>query len=151
IIALPAPRPYGVQRISNEAIERCLPETVAAFIDWLIRESGWKVRDPLAADNLVPIASEHIAILFRRFMSFGDDVTRDYVRALEVRTIPHVLGGARSFHQREEVETVRAALNAIEWFDDDFSLYATLRGSLFAIPDNLLLAHFAKKDAEPIA
>src|SRR5262249_7387289 len=145
VIALPAPRHYGVQRVSNEAIERCLPETVADFIDWLIRESGWKVRDPLASDKLVPIASEHIAILFRRFMSFGDDVTRGYVRALEVRNIPHVLWGARSFHQRDEVETVRAALNAIEWPDDDLSMYATLRGSLFAIPDSLLLQYFLRK------
>src|SRR5262249_6232913 len=137
VIALPAPRPYGYQRVSNDAIEKCLPETVAAFTEWLIRESGWKGRDPLASDKLVPIASEHVAILFRRFMSFGEDMTRDYVRALEVRNIPHVLWGARSFHQREEVETVRAAMNAIEWPDDDLSLYATLRGSLFAIPDNL--------------
>src|SRR5204863_4471960 len=50
VIALPAPRPYGVQRVSNDAIERCLPETVAAFTEWLVRESGWKVRDPLAPD-----------------------------------------------------------------------------------------------------
>src|SRR5262249_39590778 len=39
------------------------------------------------------------------------------------------------------VETVRAAVNAIEWPDDELSLYATLRGSLFAIPDNLLLRY----------
>jgi ATP-dependent helicase/nuclease subunit A len=150
VIALPAPQPYGVQRVSNEAIEKCLPETVAAFIDWLIQDSGWKVRDPLSPDQLVPIASEHIAILFRRFMSFGQDVTRDYVRALEVRNVPHVLWGARSFHQREEVETVRAALNAIEWPDDDLSRYATLRGSLFAIADNQLLQHFAGKECDQV-
>ena len=52
-------------------------------------------------------------------MSWGQDVTRDYVRALEARDIPHLLWGARSFHEREEVETVRAALNAIEWPDDE--------------------------------
>ena len=80
-------------------------------------------------------------------MSFGDDVTRDYVRALEVRNIPHVLWGARSFHQREEVETVRAALNAIEWPDDDLnvSCLPALRGGLFAIPDGLLLRHIARR------
>src|SRR5581483_10245630 len=52
--------------------------------------------------------------------------------------------GARSFHQREEVEAVRAALNAIEWPDDQLSMYATLRGSLFAVPDSLLLRYFVK-------
>ena len=143
VVALPIPYPYGVQRISNAAIERCQPETIAAYVDWLIHESGWKVRDSLAGDQRVPIQSRHIAILFRRFMSFGDDVTREYVRSLEVRHIPHVLWGARSFHQREEVETVRAALNAVEWTDDQLNLYATLRGSLFAIPDSLLLRYFA--------
>jgi ATP-dependent exoDNAse (exonuclease V) beta subunit len=144
VIALPAPYPYGSRKLSNDAIEKCLPDTVGAFVDWLIRSSGWKVRDPLAAEP-VAIASRHIAILFRRFMTFRpgsgsfEDVTRGYVNALEVRNIPHVLWGARSFHQREEVESVRAALNAIEWPDDDLSSYATLRGSLFAISDSLLL------------
>jgi ATP-dependent exoDNAse (exonuclease V) beta subunit len=144
VIALPAPSPYGVQRLSNDAIEHCLPSTIAGFVDWLIHESGWTVRDPAGGGERIPIASQHIAILFRRFMSFGDDVTRGYVRALEVRNIPHVLMGARSFHQREEVETVRAALNAIEWPDDHLAVYATLRGSLFAIPDSTLLRYFLK-------
>jgi len=145
VIALPAPFPYGVQRVSNESIDRCLPGAIAAFIDWMLHQSGWKVRDPLAPENVVPIQSQHIAVLFRRFMSFGDDVTREYARALEVRNIPHVLWGARSFHQREEVETIRASLNAIEWLDDELSLYATLRGSLFAIPDSVLLKYYAAK------
>jgi ATP-dependent exoDNAse (exonuclease V) beta subunit len=56
-----------------------------------------------------------------------------------------VLWGARSFHQREEVETLRAALNAIEWLDDELSVYAALRGSLFAIPDSLLLRYFSSR------
>jgi ATP-dependent exoDNAse (exonuclease V) beta subunit len=140
VIALPVPFPYGVRALSNEAIDKCLPDAIAGFVEWLIRESGWKVRDPLSNEP-VPIASEHVAILFRRFMSWGTDVTRDYVHALEARNIPHLLWGARSFHQREEIETVRAALNAIEWPDDDLSVYATLRGSLFAISDNLLLRY----------
>src|SRR4029079_894864 len=110
----------------------------------LIRSSGWKVRDPLAAEP-VPIASRHIAILFRRFMTFRPgsasfaDVTRGYVSALDVRNIPHVLWGARSFHQREEVESVRAGLNAIEWPGDELSLYATPRCLVLAISDGLLL------------
>src|SRR5262249_18402885 len=80
IVVLPAPFPYGSQRLSNEAITKCLPDAVAAFVDWLIRESQWKVRGP-ASQELVPIESQHIAILFRRFMSWGTDVTRDYVHA----------------------------------------------------------------------
>ena len=71
-------------------------------------ESGWKVRDAAADGRLVPIQNHHIALLFRRFMSFGDDITREYVRAFEARDIPHLLVGSKSFHAREEIETMRA-------------------------------------------
>ena len=76
----------------------------------------------------VPIQPRHICLLFRRFLHFGDDVTRPYVDALEARGVPHLLVGGKSFHDREEVETMRAALAAIEWPDDELSVFATLRG-----------------------
>ena len=139
VIALPAPRPYGSMRVSRIAIDACLPETIVSFCDWLVRKSGWKVRDPEDPATLAPLASRHICLLFRRFTNFGRDITRDYVRGLEAREIPHLLVGSKSFHSREEVETLRAALTAIEWPDDELSVFATLKGSLFAIPDNLLL------------
>ena len=47
-------------------------------------------------------------------MHFGTDITREYVDALEARGIPHLLVGSKTFHDREEVETVRAALAAAE-------------------------------------
>ncbi len=139
IVALPAPRPYGSMRISRAAIDACLPDTIVAFVEWLVRESGWQVRDPERGSELAPISSRHICVLFRRFTNYGKDITRDYVRNLEAREIPHLLVGSKSFHSREEVETMRAALTAIEWPDDELSVFATLKGSLFAIPDNLLL------------
>jgi len=139
IVALPAPRPYGSQRISRAAIDQCLPETIVAFIEWLVRESGWQVRDPEHPEQFQPISSRHVCLLFRRFSNFGKDITRDYVRSLEAREIPHLLVGSKSFHSREEVETLRAALTAIEWPEDELSVFATLKGSLFAVPDNLLL------------
>jgi ATP-dependent helicase/nuclease subunit A len=139
IVALPAPRPYGSMRLSRAAIDACLPDTIVAFVEWLVRESGWRVRDPENALQLAPVSSRHICVLFRRFTNYGRDITRDYVRSLEAREIPHLLVGSKSFHSREEVETLRAALTAIEWPDDELSVFATLKGSLFAIPDNLLL------------
>ena len=139
VIALPVPHPYGKREIAKWAIDKSLPGALASFVDWLIRESGWKVRNPDSPESLIPVKSEHVAILFRRFMTWREDVTRDYVHALEERNIPHQLWQARSFHQREEVETIRAALNAIEWPDDELSVFATLKGSLFAIRDSLLL------------
>ena len=139
VVALPVPRPYGSSLISRKAIDACLPETIVAYVQWLIRESGWKVRDTENAGELVPVSSRHICLLFRRFTNFGRDITRDYVRGLEAREIPHLLIGSKSFHSREEVETLRASLTAIEWPEDELSIFATLRGSLFAIPDHILL------------
>ncbi len=73
-------------------------------------------------------------MLFRRRTQAGQDLTREYARALEARGVAHLLAGSKSFHHREEVETLRAALTAIEWPDDELSVFATLKGSLFAIP-----------------
>ena len=47
--------------------------------------------------------------------------------------------GSKSFHRREEVGTLRAALRAIEWPDDELSVFAVLRGSLYAVLDDTLL------------
>ncbi|MEJ7607122.1 MAG: 3'-5' exonuclease [Bryobacteraceae bacterium] len=52
-----------------------------------------------------------------------------------------MLVGSKSFHRREEVGTIRAGLRAIEWPDDELSVFAVLHGSLFAIPDNALLKY----------
>ena len=138
IVVLPAPSPYGMQRISKEKINACLPDAITAYIEWLVKESGWQVRD-LRNGERVPLRAKHICVLFRRMTNYGTDLSRDYTRALEARGIPHLLVGSKSFYHREEVETVRVALAAIEWPDDELSVFGTLRGSLFAIPDDLLL------------
>ncbi len=138
VVVVPAPDPFGYSRVTKTKIEACLPEATAAFLAWLIDDSGWTVEED---GRRVPVAPRHVAMLFRRFMSWGGDITRGYVSALEARGIPHVLVGGRSFHQREEVETLRAALTAVEWPGDKLAVYAALRGSLFAIDDGLLLRY----------
>ncbi len=159
VVVLPVPEPYGKQRIANTSIEESLPDAVGAFVDWLIQrkrlESSrtrvsasagvslrWRIGfKPGETEHLVPIQARHICLLFRRFVSFGEDMTRPYVRALEARGVPHLLVGGRSFHNRGEIETLRAALAAIEWPDDELSVFATLRGALFAIGDEELLEY----------
>jgi ATP-dependent helicase/nuclease subunit A len=142
VIALPVPRPYGKRRISAIEIESSLPDAVGAFIDWLLRESKWTVTERRGGETTeVGIEARHVCILFRRFVSFTTDVTRGYVDALEARGIKHLLVGGRAFHNREEIETLRAALAAIEWPDDELSVFATLRGPLFAIGDEELLEY----------
>jgi ATP-dependent exoDNAse (exonuclease V) beta subunit len=145
IIALPVPRPYGARgplKASARAVEASLPDAVGAFIAWLVDPAhGWRVAEggPGNTERRVPVRPRHIAVLFRRFVSFGDDVTRPYADAIEARGIPHLLVGGKAFHGREEVETLRAALAAIEWPDDELSVFATLKGSLFAIGEAHLL------------
>jgi len=149
IVALPVPRPYGDWgRVTDIAIELSLPDAVGAFVEWLIHHSGWKVTERESPDP-VPIDARHVCLLFKRFQSFGDDLTRRYVRALEARRVPHVLVGGRSFYEREEVQAVRNALTAIEWPDDELSLYATLRGPFFALSDDALLAYRDAAGAAP--
>jgi hypothetical protein len=75
--------------------------------------------------------------------SWGDDVTRPYVRALEARQLRHVLVGGSSFHKREEVAALRTALAAIERPDDALAVFATLRGPFMAFGDGQLLAYRA--------
>ncbi|MGE3519433.1 MAG: 3'-5' exonuclease, partial [Vicinamibacterales bacterium] len=83
----------------------------------------------------------HVSLLLRRFLHIGAAVTRLYVEALAARGVPHLLVGGKSFHGREEVETVRAALAAVEWPDDELSVFAALRGALFALDDEMLLEY----------
>ena len=138
IVALPMPYPYGTRNLSNAKIDACSPNAVAAFIQWLCHQSGWKVRDR-GTQTWVGVRPEHVCILFRRFTNFGTDLTQEYVRCLEARGIAHLLVGSKSFHRREEVGTLRTALRAIEWPDDELSVFAVLRGSLFAVLDGTLL------------
>ena len=87
----------------------------------------------------MPIQARHVCILFRRFDAWGTDMSRGYMRALEARRVPHVLLGGSSFHEREEVQTLRNALMAIERPDDELAVFATLHGPIFALSDAALL------------
>lgn len=146
VVVLPVPQPYSKYgKITDWSIESSLPDAVAGYIDWLIKDSGWTVTERDDPTMRVPIRPRHICLLFRRLNSWrgarAQDMTRGYVRALEARQIQHVLVRGGSFNQREEVEAIRNALTAIERPDDELSVYATLRGPFFALTDGALL-HF---------
>jgi ATP-dependent exoDNAse (exonuclease V) beta subunit len=141
-VALPVPRPYSdYGKIVAWRIDESLADAVGAFVDWLIKKSGWTVTERERPDDRVPIEARHVCLLFKRFASSGDDKTRPYVRALEARGVPHVLMGGRSYHTREEVIALRNALSAIEWPEDELSVFGTLRGPFFALGDEALLAY----------
>jgi ATP-dependent helicase/nuclease subunit A len=140
IVALPVPKPYQ-SRFSQAAVNASLPDAIAAFVAWLVENSGWTVPKPGNPSERIPLAPNHICLLFRRFVSFDDDMAQPYIRALEARNLPHLLVGGKFLHDREEVQTIRAALTAIEWPDDELSVFATLKGSLFAIRDDVLIEY----------
>jgi ATP-dependent exoDNAse (exonuclease V) beta subunit len=141
LVALPVPRPYGRTGLTKTAIEASLPDAIAAFVRWLVQESGWRVTERDRPGEEIPVAPRHVCLLFRRFAQWGTDVTQPYVEALEARGIPHMLVGGKSFHLREEVESLRTALAAIEWPDDELAVYGALRGPLFAVSDEALLEY----------
>ena len=141
VVALPIPEPrIWAGQITHKSFQSTFPDAAAAFVGWLLAEKPWKVQDPENPDRRIPIEARHITFLFRRFISLDRDMTRPYIRALDARGITHLLVGSRTFHQREEVESIRAALTAVEWPDDELNVFATLRGSLFAVEDGQLLA-----------
>jgi ATP-dependent exoDNAse (exonuclease V) beta subunit len=142
VVALPVPRPYGRYSVSAMEIEKSLPSAVGAYVEWLVNHSGWTVTERRNPDVQVPLEPRHICLLFRRFVSYGEDITRKYVEALEARGVRQLLVGGKTFHDREEIETIRAALTAIEWPDDQLSVFATLHGALFAIGDEQLLDYY---------
>ena len=147
IVALPVAEPYpaaGYRKPTFWKIEQTEPDGIAAFVDWLVRESGWTVTERRDPATRVPIQPRHVCLLFRRFRSFASDVTRPYVRALEARRLPHLLVGGSGFHAREEIEAIRNALSAIERPDDQLAVFATLRGPLFALTDAQLLGYRSK-------
>lgn len=135
VVALPLPRPYGLRNLSKARMNECSPNTVAGFIEWLLR-SDWSIWDKQTSEYRRVRAGD-ICILFRRFTNNNVDLTQDYVRALEARGIAHILIGSKSFHGREEIGVIRTALRAIEWPEDELSVYATLR-NLFGIWDSTL-------------
>src|SRR5882724_7834601 len=142
IIALPVSQPYGdFGRVVDWKIDESQPGDVAAFLNWLLTESGWTVTERGRSEERVPLQARHICLLFRRLRHYSTDVTREYVQALETFRIPHLLVGGSSFHSREEVEAIRNALTAIEWPDDELAVFATLRGPLFAFTDSQLLSY----------
>src|SRR5262245_11689589 len=60
IVALPVPQPFGdFGSIVDFAIERSLPDAVAAFVEWLVSRSGWRVTEPGRPDAPVAVESRH--------------------------------------------------------------------------------------------
>jgi ATP-dependent helicase/nuclease subunit A len=150
VVALPIAYPYGKSlygppQVTQSALNEAQPGAVGAFVAWMLSpDCTWTVPnggDASDSSKRRKIVASDVCLLFRRFLHFGNDITRDYVESLEARGIPHLLVGGRTFHEREEVDAVRTALTAIEWPEDELSVYATLHGPLFALGEEELLEY----------
>ncbi len=147
VVVLPIPKPYSdYGNLANYAIQRSEPEAVASWVRWLVEDSGWLVTSRQSRDPR-PVESSDVCLLLRRFVSGDQIITQPYVDALQSRDIPHVLVGGRGFHLREEIETMRNAVAAIERPDDELSVYATLRGYLFGFTDEVLFVFRSRHGA----
>ena len=114
-------------------LEEHEPQAVAEFVRGLL-DKGFEVS---AADGrtLRRVEPSDICLLFRRFRNYGRLVPQPYADALQDLGIPHSLAAVQTYISSAELSFLRAALTAVEFPEDELSVYATLRGPLFAIPD----------------
>ena len=119
--------PYARQLEEQE------PRAVAAFVGGLL-DSGFAVSSANGGASR-PVEPSDICLLFRRFRSYRRLVPQPYADALQDLGIPHSLAAVQTYIGSAELSFLRAAFTAIEFPEDELSVYATLRGPLFAIPD----------------
>jgi len=88
-----------------------------------------------------------VALLVR---SNGD--ADPFLRALNVKAIPHRFSGSRGLYAREEVRLLVAFLRALANPDDSVSLFYLLASELYALPpsDLLRLNHYARRKTRPL-
>lgn len=141
LIALPIPYLHRNSRTSKAAADESQPAVVAAWIDWLCRDSGWQVRATDHPHEWRPVVPQDICILFNRLKAGDLDRSSAYADALDARRLAHVLVGTWSFRDRPEIEGLLAVLTAIEWPEDELSVYAALRGPFLALSDAQLLRY----------
>ena len=130
---IPVPK-EGVAMNARE-IAALEPAAVAAFVARLL-ESEFRVTRTDGTAG--PVQPSDICLLFRRFRHRGDLVPHPYAEALQQRDLPHALGAIPSYTGSAEIGALRAALTAVEFPDDELSVYAALRGPLFSFPDEEL-------------
>ena len=114
-------------------LEEQEPRAVASFVGGLL-DSGFAVSSADGGASR-PVEPSDICLLFRRFRSYRRLVPQPYADALQDLGIPHSLAAVQTYIGSAELSFLRAALTAIEFPEDELSVYATLRGPLFAIPD----------------
>jgi len=139
VLVLPVPHLYGDWGVYQfTVIGRSCAEAVGALVADLISTRRWTVQED---GREVPLEARHVAILFKRTTSWGDDLVAPYARALERRGVPIRSAERKGFFEREEIFALRTVLSAIEWIDDELSAYCGLRGPYVGFSDAGLLSY----------
>ncbi len=128
VVALPV---YG----SPKEFQAAAARVVANFVHWLVQAKAWSVR---GEEGLRRVETSDVCLLFKQAQSWSVPTTAKFQDALEDRGLDNVLVGSRALSGREEVEALHTALSAIERPEDELSVYGTLRGPLFSLPDETL-------------
>src|SRR3990172_144185 len=70
-----------------------------------------------------------------------------FLRALNMKGIPHKFVGSSGLYQQEEVAVLISFLNAISNFEDSLNLYNLMTSDIYEIPpvDVIMLASYAKR------
>lgn len=130
---IPVPK-EGIATNARE-ITALEPSAVAGFVARLLESEFPVTRTDGTAG---PVEPSDICLLFRRFRHHGNLIPQPYAEALQQRNLPHALGAIPSYTGSAEIGALRAALTAVEFPDDELSVYAALRGPLFSFPDEEL-------------
>ena len=113
---------------SREELRRAEARTVVAFITQTVARD-----DPDVWEGQT-VSYRDIAVLFRTYQAM-----EAYEEALQDAGVPYRVLGGRRYASRQEIEEVRALLQAIESPSDTTALVATLRSSLFGFSDEELV------------
>ena len=104
----PCRGPYGRWGLTKTAIDESLPDAVAAFVHWLVEESGWRVTErdrpgedlPVAAAARVPAVPPLHPMGRRRHAALrrGARGARDPAHARRRQVVPPARGGREPAH-----------------------------------------------------
>ncbi len=142
LAAIPIPNTKYLRYLSENE-----PEAVADFVEELLA-SDFRVSTTDGGERA--LCPEDICLLFRRFRNYRRLIPQPYADALRDREIPHSLSAIESYVGSPEISFLRTALFAIEHPDDEVAVYATLRGPLFAIPDEELFLYRERQGRESL-
>jgi ATP-dependent exoDNAse (exonuclease V) beta subunit len=130
-VALTVPAERMPQDTRLEPRRSVVAETIAAFIDDIIRVEPWIVYDAQTRRTR-PARPGDVAILVRKMTP---DFVSPFEDALRARQLSYRLAGGKEYFVRDEVLGLAAVLRAIDNPADRLSLVQALRSPFFATSD----------------